>query len=1444
MQFGEAFISLIPQLDQSAATKTAADAKAVGSTAGTGFGKSFDDNAAKATNGGGWARALDTLKAKAGLSGSKAGEEFVSGFDKKVGPGEGSKQAAAFAEAFTKRVNEITKKVNDVSVRANTAEAEREVTELAVKLSKLGETRIGVRTDTAEAKRELASIEVAVAKLSKDVKVKVDVDTNSATKQMGQLNKETAAMSTAIVALGPLAVPAFAAVSGAAIGLGSVIGGVGAAIGLFGAAVKTVFGEAKKQSDSIDNLKKKVVDLDDQIKEANKTGADTQKLEEQRTKLLDQISAAYTAMGPNIHRVADAYGNLKGAWQEFIDANGPAVYGFLTKGMDGIAANIGKLQPLMDIASAAATKLLDKLVEFGNNGGLEKLVAYLAGSASQAMGNLGTIAKNLGITLANMFKGFDPAGQSFLKWLADATTKLAAWSAGDGLTKFIQYFKDNAGDVGSLLLEIASSALKIAEAVAPLAPITLAIAKGLSALINAVPVPVLTTIIGLFVAYNTALVAYNTYVAISTVATKAWAATQVVVSAATKVWAAGQWLLNAALTANPIGIVVVAIAALVAAIVLAYKNSDTFREIVDKAWAAIKVAIGATVDWFVKTAWPALKTAWDAVATAAKWLWENAIKPAWGGIKIAVEVAWTAIKAIFEFIKPALEAYGAVYTWLWKNIIVPAWDGIKTATATWWEGMKIVFNAVKPVLEALGTVFTWLWKNIIVPVWEGIKLSINTSWEAIKLIFNAAKPVVEALGAVFKWLWDYIIKPVWEGIKLSISTSWEAIKVIFNAVISFLQVTFQSAWNGFRLTVQTIWDAIKVIITTWWDGIKLVFEAVITFLSTTFKAAWDTFKMLVETTWNLIKTAISVAWEAIKAVFNTIITFLATVFKAAWDKFKTDLTTLWEAIKLMISTAWTWLKDNVFTPIMNYLKDPFMVAWNLFKTGLTVLWDAVKTMISTAWTWLKENVFNPIIAFLKDPLLVAWETFKTTIGNIWETIKNLLKSGWDFIKANVFDPIVNFVTKDIPNAFTKGVDAVKTAWEKIQDAVKVPVKFVVDTVINGGIIKGFNWVAGKVGADTIDEVKLNFARGGVLPGYTPGRDVHQFRGRAGTLNLSGGEAIMRPEWTRAMGAGFVNFMNRMARTGGVSGVRKAMGVLSNGGSRGGGHFASGGVMNFADGGIVKGLMSAWDALTDPVEAFKKFISSQVGNIPGVGALSKNLLPKTIEKLIGGVTGWIGEKFKHSTAGGASAAIGGSGGGAGMGYQKQMEILRAVFPGLALNSGYRPGSITSSGNLSYHASGRAVDVPPRWDVFNWIKANYGSSTKELIFGPAGSGGIYNGREHRFSDQLLSEHFDHVHWAMKLGGVLSGMVGRMFGGRGKTFSYDQGGIFNPGDVGVNNLSQPEAVLTPDETRGLKNMGTGELIDLLRELIEVAKTIAPDLGNEINGMGSRLIVKNRTR
>src|SRR4051812_10537563 len=79
---------------------------------------------------------------------------------------------------------------------------------------------------------------------------------------------------------------------------------------------------------------------------------------------------------------------------------------------------------------------------------------------------------------------------------------------------------------------------------------------------------------------------------------------QTAIQVATKAWTAVQWLLNAALTANPVGLVVAAVAALVAGIIIAYNHSETFRNTVDALGVAfnglITDALPRLVEWVTK----------------------------------------------------------------------------------------------------------------------------------------------------------------------------------------------------------------------------------------------------------------------------------------------------------------------------------------------------------------------------------------------------------------------------------------------------------------------------------------------------------------------------------------------------------------------------------------------------------------------------------------------------------------------------------------------------------------------------------------------------------------------------------------------------------------------------------------------------------------------------
>ena len=118
--------------------------------------------------------------------------------------------------------------------------------------------------------------------------------------------------------------------------------------------------------------------------------------------------------------------------------------------------------------------------------------------------------------------------------------------------------------------------------------------------------------------------------------------------------------------------------------------------------------------------------------------------------------------------------------------------------------------------------------------------------------------------------------------------------------------------------------------------------------------------------------------------------------------------------------------------------------------------------------------------------------------------------------------------------------------------------FIIEKVYTGGIKSLFDTVAEKLGlslrlptvnkigepsSSSLSSSRIAMAMGGVLPGWSPGKDIHEFFSpTGGRLSLSGGEAIMRPEFTRAVG--------------GPAGVARI-----NAAARGGQAFALGGVWN-------------------------------------------------------------------------------------------------------------------------------------------------------------------------------------------------------------------------------------------------------------------------------------------
>ena len=286
-------------------------------------------------------------------------------------------------------------------------------------------------------------------------------------------------------------------------------------------------------------------------------------------------------------------------------------------------------------------------------------------------------------------------------------------------------------------------------------------------------------------------------------AQKAWTAMQAIATAAT-------WLWNAALTANPIGIVVVAIAALVAALVYFFTQTETGKAVITAVWEAIQSAISFAWNSVIKPVWDAMvaafrfigevlssvwsgvimpvfeffKSAVQLVGDIVMWLWNNVVTPAFTAIGFVIQVWWAAAQIVFELFKLAISAIGDIVMWLWNNVITPAFNGIGAAISFVWSTLIMpVFDAFKAGLGLLGDAVTWLWQTIIVPAFQAIGDGISLVWNSVIMpAIDGFKAGLQVLGDVASWLWNEAIKPAWQGIQDGLAALWSFVEPILGKI--------------------------------------------------------------------------------------------------------------------------------------------------------------------------------------------------------------------------------------------------------------------------------------------------------------------------------------------------------------------------------------------------------------------------------------------------------------------------------------------------------------------------------------------------------------------------------------------------------------------------------------------------------------------------------------
>ena len=279
--------------------------------------------------------------------------------------------------------------------------------------------------------------------------------------------------------------------------------------------------------------------------------------------------------------------------------------------------------------------------------------------------------------------------------------------------------------------------------------------------------------------------------------------------------------------AHPFVAIAVAIAALVAGLIYAYKNCEKFRNIVDKAFKVL----AKTFESFMKV----VTKVWDVIKTAFQVAWNTVINPVitWIGQKIqGLKESFNSFKTncvnIFKttwnVIKTVWDTFWAVF----ESVFKVAWEVLSTVFKVVFNTISTIFKTTWDVIKTAWDVFWAVFEPIFKTAWEVLKVNFEITFNVIKTIFttiwNNIKIVFETILGVIKGIWDIFAgiftgdwNRVWEGIKGIFSSIWNGIKNLFSNLLNGMWDLAKNIFNGLVNSVKSIFGQVPGAISDIWN---------------------------------------------------------------------------------------------------------------------------------------------------------------------------------------------------------------------------------------------------------------------------------------------------------------------------------------------------------------------------------------------------------------------------------------------------------------------------------------------------------------------------------------------------------------------------------------------------------------------------------------------------
>lgn len=527
---------------------------------------------------------------------------------------------------------------------------------------------------------------------------------------------------------------------------------------------------------------------------------------------------------------------------------------------------------------------------------------------------------------------------------------------------------------------------------------------------------------------------------------------------------------------GPVGIAVAAIAGIGTAFVVAYKKSETFRNIVNAVINPVKNAfIGL---WnVIKQFGTGIKAVFSndtgkGLNIFKKILPDEAARQ----FTSTLLMIRGAYNDFVNFIKTISVAVGAFFKAFWKEngaSIVNAFKVIKvgvTATLT-----VLYNNIIKPILTGI--------KNFFSIIFGGLKQIVINTFTGIRMIVQGGLNVIRGIINIFKGLFTGDFSLMWQGIKQVFSGALLAIGGILRATLGNMLIIIKTIGQLMLNSFRTIWTIIKNVVVGIVRGLVLLVKGLIIGLKNAIVAIWNGIKTLSIAIWNGTKNAVLAIVRGWIALTRNNFAVLKAFLSALWNSIKNTAIKLWTALKIGVLA----IIRTLISTAKNIL--------NTLKNFITRLWQSIKVTSIRVWTAIKNGVINAIkgmyngvrkiLANLKAFITRTWTAIKNTTIKLAKALWSSVKGTWNNLSRgtrNIFNRVKNFMSNTWRNIKNTTVNMAKGLWNSVRNVfnnmnsglkniigkIKGHITGMVSAVKKSlnSLIGAVNWVGGKLGVDS------------------------------------------------------------------------------------------------------------------------------------------------------------------------------------------------------------------------------------------------------------------------------------------------------------------------------------------------------------------------------------------